>query len=209
MRARSSWLLGGAILLAPTAAVGQSGGVELALSPGFTLATPGSRFKGTDPGYVIEGSIGVRTSKSWQVGAGAEWGTFGADVPEFQVFAPFDHLPWLEYNVIYGYLRRLLAPSARVRPFVEGRVGWSRELAELSGAKIHRAGLATGVSAGLSWGVSSRLSLVLSGALATASYGDARFEGFSADAPGSRATYPKLSGGFTVRLGGAAQRSSG
>jgi len=192
----------GVCFLVPVATYGQSSGVVLSISSGLNLTGPSSRFNGTNPGYVVEGSIAVGLSDTWLLGVGGEWGTFGADVPEFQVFAPLDHAPWLEYNMLYGRVRRLLgSPSASARPFLGGRLGWVRELAEFSGAVVRRSGPATGGSVGLAWDMSSRVSLHMTGTVAAALLGSGRLQGLSGTAPGSVATYGTLSGGISLRVG--------
>jgi len=204
MGLRLACVLGfGAGFMAPVPAYGQFNGVVLSISSGLNVAGPSSRFNGTDPGYVVEGSLGVALSDTWQVGAGGEWGTFGAEVPEFAVFAPLDHAPWLEYTMLYGRARRILgSPAASTRPFLDARLGWVRELAEFSGAEVRRGGLATGGSVGFAWDASSRVSLHMTGTVVAAFLGSGRLRGVGGPAPGSLASYGKLSGGVILRLGG-------
>ena len=68
---------------------------------------------------MVEGTARIRLSESWEGGVGAFWGTFAAEVPEFEVFAPRDHEAWLDYNMLFGELRYFVRdPSDAVRPFV-------------------------------------------------------------------------------------------
>ena len=169
---------------------------------GPNVSSAGSRFGSTDPGYAVEAMLGFPLGSSWHAGAGASWGTFGADVPEFDVFAPLDHPAWLEYTSMFAFVRTRLGRAAAVEPFLEGRIGWNRELAEFSGATIRRSGFALGGAAGLEWRVLSRIGLRLVASATTAGLGSGDVGGFDASASRSRATYAKLTGGFFFRLGG-------
>ena len=79
---------------------------------------------------------------------------------------------------------------------------WVRELAEYSGAEVHRAGFATGGSVGLRWKTTSRLSVRVEGGLSAATLGAAALEGVTGATQGSLARYGRLSGGVDLRLGG-------
>jgi len=169
--------------------------VRIGIGGGLGMVSGGSRYEQTKPGGFAEGSIRLDVSDRWQIGFGGKWGTFAGTVPQFSVFEPFDHDPWLEHTLLFVESRMVLEPTARLRPWVGTRVGRVSELAEYAGSTIRRSGAAAAVIAGASWGLVPGVALDMSADLGYARFGEGTLEGLPGTAPPAGAVQ------FAARLG--------
>jgi len=164
---------------------------------GYNKTTASERFKSTGNGYQVEGVIRYGLSPVIWVGVGGLWSsTPTAEVPEFDVFAPLDHSALVDYSQFFFDLRYILSRDVtQVSPYFSGRFGWTKELAEYSGAEVRRAGLMVSGLGGLEIILTRHITFDVSAMISIAKLGDADVFGNKAQNSASLASYSGLRGG--------------
>ena len=126
----------------------------------------------------FEGLTHYMISPSVALAAGLNWTVFKGEVPEFAVFEPLDHAPWLSQTHLFLETRYFfLRHHARVKPYLAGRLGWAWDYAEFAGAEVRRSGPMVAGRPGLILRVIAPVHLDVSALFALAGLGEAQVFG--------------------------------